>query len=87
MEEATTIQTAAGCQASKGVRTILLLCGVLSSLLYVGADLLATMRYPGYSYTDQMFSELLALGAPTRPFMIAPMTVYNALVIAFAVGV
>jgi hypothetical protein len=29
-------------------RKALLVCGVLSSLLYVGADVLAVLRYPDY---------------------------------------
>jgi hypothetical protein len=69
------------------VRKFLLVCGILSSLLYVGTDILATMRYEGYSYTSQTISELMAIGAPTRPFMVAPMSVYNVLVIAFGIGV
>jgi len=69
------------------VRKVLLVCGILSSLLYVGTDILAAMRYEAYSYTSQMISELMAIGAPTRPFMVAPMSVYNVLVIAFGIGV
>ena len=49
------------------LRKALLVCGVLSSLLYVGADLLAAVRYPGYhSFTSQAISELTAVGAPTK---------------------
>ena len=69
------------------VRKVLLICGILSSLLYVGTDILAAMLWEGYSYTSQMISELMAIGAPTRPFMIALFTVYNALVVAFGIGV
>jgi hypothetical protein len=69
------------------LRKILLLCGVLSSLLYVATDVLASLRYKGYSYTSQNYSELLATGAPTRLFMLQVSVVYNALVASFAVGV
>jgi len=65
----------------------LLVCGIISSLLYVGTDVLASMLYPGYSYTSQMVSELGAIGAPTRPLWIAMSMLYNPLVIAFGVGV
>lgn len=68
-------------------RTILLRCGMLSSLLYVVTDLLATWLYDGYSYADQNYSELLATGAPTRPGMLLVAIAYNALVAAFALGV
>jgi hypothetical protein len=68
-------------------RKALLLCGVLSSLLYVATDLVASWLYEGYSYTDQNFSELLATGAPTRTFMLLASLAYNLLVATFAVGV
>jgi hypothetical protein len=69
------------------VRKILLACGILSSLLYVGSDILAAMLWEGYSYTDQMVSELRAIGAPTRPLLVPVLTVYTVLEIAFGVGV
>ena len=43
-------------------RKILLICGIVSSVLYIVSDVLGTLRYPGYSYTDQEFSELTAQG-------------------------
>jgi len=65
-----------------------LVCGVISSVLYIGTDILAaTMLYDGYSYTDQQVSELSAIGAPTRSLWIAMTYVWTALVIAFAIGV
>jgi hypothetical protein len=70
------------------VRKILLGCGVVSSVLYVVTDVLGTLRYLGYSYADQEFSELTAEGAPTRPLMVALNVIpYTLLVAAFAVGV
>jgi hypothetical protein len=48
-------------------RKLLLICGIVSSGLYVAADILAAMRHEGYSYADQTISELSAIGAPTRP--------------------
>jgi len=70
------------------VRKILLICGIVSSVWYVITDVIGTLRYPGYSYTDQWFSELTAQGAPTRPLMIALNEIpYNLLVLAFAAGV
>jgi hypothetical protein len=72
-----------------GWRKLLLACGVVSSVLYVAVDLLASLRwYAGYSYRDQEFSELFAQGSPVRDRMILlngfP---YLALVLAFALGV
>ena len=70
------------------LRKVLLGCGIVSSVLYVVADVVASLRYEGYRYTDQMISELLANGAPTRPLMVALVGIpYNLLVAAFAAGV
>ena len=70
------------------VRKILLGCGIVSSVWYVLTDVIGTLRYPGYRYADQWFSELTAQGAPTRPLMIALNEFpYNLLVSAFAAGV
>lgn len=70
------------------VRKILLGCGIVSSVLYVVSDVIGALRYPGYSYADQEFSELLAAGSPVRPLMIAINGIpYGLLVAAFAVGV
>ena len=56
-------------------------------LLWVVMDIVASMLYDGYSYSDQTISELSATGAPTRSFWMVFGTVYNVLEIAFAVGV
>jgi hypothetical protein len=70
------------------LRKALLVCGVVSSLLYVGADLLAAARYPDYhSFTSRAISELTAVGAPTRR-MVEPLLIgYDILIIGFGVGV
>jgi hypothetical protein len=70
------------------VGLILLACGVLSSGLYLAADIYAWSRYPGYNPTSQVFSELLAEGAPTRAFMVTLLGApYNLLAGAFGAGV
>jgi Protein of unknown function (DUF998) len=62
---------------------VLLICGILASLLYVGTDIFAAMRWEGYSYIDQSVSELRAIGAPTRPFLVPVLIIYALLEIAF----
>jgi hypothetical protein len=65
----------------------LLGCGVVSSVLYIAVDVLGSLRYPGYSYADQEFSELTAQGSPVRSLMIALNEIpYTLLVAAFAGG-
>jgi hypothetical protein len=70
------------------LRKTLLVCGVLSSLLYVGADLLAAARYPEYhNFFTQAISELSAVGAPTKGTVEPLLIMYDLLIIAFGVGV
>ena len=68
-------------------RWFLLICGILASLLYVGSDIVAAMRWEGYSYTSQTVSELRAIGAPTRAFLIPTLFIYAVLEIAFGFGI
>lgn len=72
--------------ASK-LRKVLLVCGIIGPLLWVGTDILAGMLYTGYSFTDQAISELFAIGAPTSGFVVPLFTLYSVLLIAFALGV
>jgi hypothetical protein len=70
------------------LRKILLLCGILSSLLYVAIDALAALRYGVYhSYLSQAISELGAIGAPTKQLVDPLFLTYDILLIAFGVGV
>jgi hypothetical protein len=72
---------------SDSFRRVLLACGAVSSVLFIGSDLIAARVYPGYSYTAQQVSELSAIGAPTRPFWVAMSIVNTPLTIAFGMGV
>lgn len=69
------------------VHTILLSCGILAPLLYLGTDLLAGKLIKGYSFSAQSMSELGSVGSPTRSLVIAFTLVASALMIAFGVGV
>lgn len=68
-------------------RKALLICGVLSALLYALSDLLAGMRWDGYRFRDQTISELNAFGSPVRPLTIAFGLALYVLLIAFGVGI
>src|SRR5690348_2636037 len=68
-------------------RKVLLVCGVLSSLLYLAANIITVMLYPGYSVFSGTVSELSAVGAPTRSLWVTLMVPYSLLVIAFGWGV
>jgi hypothetical membrane protein len=65
----------------------LLICGIIYPLLYILADLIGSLVYPGYSYIDQTISELSAIGAPTAHYWVAMSFVFNPLLIAFGIGV
>jgi uncharacterized protein len=69
------------------VRKLLLVSGIVSSALYLAADVLGAAVYPGYSYIDQTISELSALGAPSRPIVVPLFSLYPPLVFLFAIGV
>ena len=72
---------------TKIYKRVLLLCGILSSLLYIGTDITASCLYEGYSYTSQQVSELSAIGAPTRQLWITMSFIWAPLVIAFGIGI
>lgn len=74
-------------ETARRSRNLLLICGILASLLYVGTDTLAGMLWEGYSFTDQAVSELSAIGAPTAPFVVPLYLAYDVLMIAFGLGV
>lgn len=72
---------------TKNYTKLLLLCGILSSLIYIGTDILTSCLYEGYSYTSQQVSELSAIGAPTRQLWITMSFIWALLVIAFGIGI
>src|SRR5262245_65898402 len=69
------------------LRKILLLCGLLSTLLYVAMNIVVPMQWSAYSWTSQTISELSAIDAPARPLWAPLGVLYTVLVIAFGVGV
>jgi pimeloyl-ACP methyl ester carboxylesterase len=70
-----------------GYRDVLLACGIVASLTYVATDIVAGVRYPGYSFTDQTVSELFAIGAPTSRVVVPLFALSSTLLGAFAFGV
>lgn len=69
------------------MRKVLLVCGIASSLLYVGMNVFVPMLYEGYSSASQTVSELSAIGAPTRSLWVSLGIAYTLLVAAFGCGV
>jgi hypothetical protein len=85
MPQATVVHSGKVWRTATVIRDILLVCGILSSVLYVGADIVAATTWRSYSYTSQSISELFAIGSPTRHIFAA--VPYTPLVVAFGIGV
>ena len=82
------VTTPPGDHRHDGIRKSLLAAGALSSLIYVVAtDGVAASTWAGYSRTEQMVSELFAVGAPSRQLLVPVTWLYTLLFTAFGVGV
>ena len=69
------------------IRKHLLICGALSSALYVGTDIIGALLYPGYDPLSQAISEMSAIGAPIAPLLVPLYFAYALLFTAFGIGV
>jgi hypothetical protein len=74
-------------QEAAAVTTLLLACGIVAPLVYLASDVIAGMRWEGYSFRDQTISELNAIGSPTRALTIALGLAGYTVLIGFGVGV
>jgi hypothetical protein len=70
------------------VRKALLACGALSGLVYIGWNELAALQWEGYSRVSNAISELHLTGSSSK-WLLDPWEgiVYNALLLAFGIGV
>lgn len=73
--------------AARIVYNAMILCGLLSSLLYIVMNVLCVMRYEGYHIASQTVSELSAINAPTRKLWELMAAIYSLLSLAFGWGV
>lgn len=75
-------------QHSDVLRICLLAAGPLSSLLYVVfTDGIAASQWAGYRRTEQMVSDLFAVGSPGRDVLVPFGWIYTVLFTAFGLGV
>jgi hypothetical protein len=65
----------------------LLACGIAGAAVYPLTDILASARYPGFSYRDQAVSELFAIGAPTASLVSPLFSLSSTLLLFFALGI
>lgn len=68
------------------LRKMLLASGIAASLVYIAANIIAALRWEGYSTVNQAVSELSALGSPPRPLMVVLLLTYGVLALAFGIG-
>ncbi len=68
-------------------KQILLLCGILSSMMYTAMNLFIPAGFERYSYVRHTVSELSAIGAPTRSLWVSLAIIYIILFGLFAWGV
>jgi hypothetical protein len=83
----TIVSYSAGFSRKVSSKRILLICGILSLVLYVAATIFGAMRWNGYSSTSQTVSELIAINAPSAPLVVPLFLVYSILMFAFGLGV
>ena len=69
------------------LRRPLLVCGILSSLLYAAMNIFVPRLYEGYSSSAQTVSELSAIGSPTRALWVLLGIGYTFLITAFGIGI
>lgn len=69
------------------LKKMLLMCGALSSLLYIAINIVVPMQWEEYSITSQTVSELSAIDAPTRSLWVGLCLLYILLFAAFGYGI
>lgn len=74
-------------KASSRLQTFLITLGIISSILYIITDIVASVMWRDYSRTSQTVSELIGVDAPTRLYVAILFTIYDLLVYAYGVGI
>src|SRR5215208_6697873 len=68
------------------MKKIIMLCGLVASIFYLGTVLLGVLLRPGYSHISMAISELVADSAPNRSLLSSLFLLYNTLLSVFGVG-
>ena len=69
------------------LKNILLLCGVISPLIYIVMTILGGALIPGYSHIKDTVSELMSPGAPNKSLMDTLMALSRVFMSLFGIGV
>lgn len=67
-------------------RKVLIYCGIAAPVLYVATAIIGAALRPNYSHIVNAISELLSNGAPNKAVLDIVFNIYNALLLAFAIG-
>jgi len=67
-------------------RKVLIYCGIAAPVLYVATAIIGAALRPDYSHIVNAISELLSNGAPNKAVLDIVFNIYNALLLAFAIG-
>jgi Protein of unknown function (DUF998) len=81
------LQSVSSTGPGEWVRKALLACGALSGLVYIGWNELAALQWAGYSRVSNAISELHLTGSSSKWLLDPWGIVYNALLLAFGIGV
>jgi ethanolamine transporter EutH len=81
------LQSVSSTGPGEWVRKALLACGALSGLVYIGWNELAALQWAGYSRVSNAISELHLTGSSLKWLLDPWGIVYNALLLAFGIGV
>jgi hypothetical protein len=73
--------------SEKRLKQVLLVCGILSTIIYVLAIVLGAFKWDTYDSLSQTVSELIAINAPSSTIVIPLFILYSILVFAFGFGV
>ena len=69
------------------MKKVLLLCGVISPLIYIGMTILGGALIPGYSHIKDTVSELMSPGAPNKGLMDTLMALSSVFSTLFGIGI
>lgn len=83
----TTTSETTGFLGKISMHNFLIICGILSSVLYVALTIIGAMVWQNYNSISQTVSELFAINAPSRLIVIPLMLTYSLLMFTFGIGV
>jgi hypothetical protein len=69
------------------IKSAMIFCGIAYPIIYILSDILASISWVGYSFISQSVSELRAINAPTRPFLVPVLFIATITLVLYAAGI